>query len=97
MPRKCSDAASQEVSATIKEMSDTRKRLVHWVNSLPQESCLMVDGLQDLRDGRAVADIVTMIAREHVQGIVDAQTPRSRLRAVLNWLVSEKQHAGAAS
>lgn len=42
-------------------MNDKNRMLLHWVNSLPLTTCLLVDDLLDLRFGNELVDIARWV------------------------------------
>jgi len=63
--------------------------LVHWINSLPPESCLLVNSLEDLTDGEVICDIVTAIHGKPIPYLSATKglSPLSKVRAALCFLV----------
>ncbi|OQR91259.1 hypothetical protein ACHHYP_04830 [Achlya hypogyna] len=59
------------------------KQLLHWVNSLPVTSCLLVDSFDQLRSGDVLADIFALVHDNEAGGHTLSGPPAQKVQVVL--------------
>lgn len=73
-------------------MSSGWKGVLHWLNSLPIDSCLLVDTIDDLTDGQVLCEIVSHVEGRQVPTIAASSssdiTPITKIQSALCYLVS---------